>query len=464
MRANSVERMTRRRRALQIRKGKAVSPVVATLILILIAVAAAAALYLWLVAWQGGVTKNVGNPSAQSTVTIGGSTSAYPFDQVAIDQFEANNSDIIVSNNEGGTTAGMAAVCGGTVDIGTASTLETVSALEAADNCPSTTVISTVAYDAVDITVAASNPHGLNSISWDTVTAIYDGASSTTPTLLNPSIDFQSIATAPINVAPWSTHAALAWDQIPACVIGAAACGGTGNPTEALSTSIGAGVACTTGVDICDNAGASPCGFTVCAGPFTGTTGAAAIVPVERSDAAGTTQTFEARILGATSASAFATTASGLGFSGCGSNNLLSDCQISESTQERGDPAVISTVAGATNDIGYASDGLIRTAGSGVIYIPFAGVGQGALTGNGLSYGGVVPSLGSTGTIAYGVDLFSGTTIPTNDNPYTGVRPFQWVTTSTPTGEVERLIQFVLDPANNQNIATETNEVSIYSV
>jgi len=44
---------------------KAVSPVVATLILILIAVAAAAALYLWLVAWQGGVTKGIGSPGAQ---------------------------------------------------------------------------------------------------------------------------------------------------------------------------------------------------------------------------------------------------------------------------------------------------------------------------------------------------------------------------------------------------------------
>ena len=54
----------------------------ATLILILIAVAAAAALYLWLVAWQGGVTSGIGSPGAQYTLRIGGSTSVYPFAQL----------------------------------------------------------------------------------------------------------------------------------------------------------------------------------------------------------------------------------------------------------------------------------------------------------------------------------------------------------------------------------------------
>src|SRR5579864_3834460 len=101
-----MRRTIRRKRANAIQQGRAVSPVVATLILILVAVAAAAALYLWLVAWQGGVTGSIGSPSAQYTVTIGGSTSVYPFDQLAVAQFQQNNSNIVVSDNQGGSGAG----------------------------------------------------------------------------------------------------------------------------------------------------------------------------------------------------------------------------------------------------------------------------------------------------------------------------------------------------------------------
>jgi len=154
-----------------------VSPVVATLILILVAVAAAAALYLWLNGWQTGVTKTIGSPTTQATITLGGSTSAYPFDQFIVTQFEQNNSDVSVSNNEGGTGAGMLAVCAGTVDIGVAAGLESVSTLEASDGCPSGTsnapVIETVAYDAVDVITQVANPHGLVSIGQDTLLSIY---------------------------------------------------------------------------------------------------------------------------------------------------------------------------------------------------------------------------------------------------------------------------------------------------
>ena len=109
---------------------------VATLILILIAVAAAAALYLWLVAWQGNITGGIGSPGAQTTVTIGGSTSVYPFDQLAVSQFEQNNSDVAVSDNQGGSGAGMIAVCSGAVDVGATSALQTVSNLQANYGCP----------------------------------------------------------------------------------------------------------------------------------------------------------------------------------------------------------------------------------------------------------------------------------------------------------------------------------------
>jgi flagellin-like protein len=479
------KRIERSQRFRRLRRGenrqRAVSPVVATLILILIAVAAAAALYLWLVAWQGNITGGIGQPGAQYTVTIGGSTSVYPFSSLAATWFEANNSDVVVSDNQGGTGAGMLAVCGGNVNVGAASTPETVTGLETpiaqgGDGCPTAPglTITTIAYDAVDVAVPTANTHGLLGISWDTLTAIYDGASTSTPTLVSPSIDGQAVATvAPINAAPWSTHAALTWNEVPACVLssptvpssfcGYQVVGGVtqAGVQEAIATSIGPGVACNAADtllvnDICaTGAGASPCGFAVCAGGSN-----AAIVPVERSDASGTTQTFEAKLLGATSSSGFAGSFSGLGYSGCGSNNLLSDCGISVTTQENGNPGVISAVAANPNAIGYASDGLIRATGSGVSAVAFLAVGQTINTGSstGVFDGAVAPSTGATGTIAAGI-LDSSTV-----NQYSGWRPFEFVTLQPPTGEVQRYFEFILDPANNANLATATGEVSLYSI
>lgn len=457
--SDNLRKRIQRRRAQAIKKGRAVSPVVATLILILIAVAAAAALYLWLVTWQGSVTGTIGNQNVDATVTIGGSTSVYPFEQAAVTQFQQNNTDIAISVNQGGTGAGMLAVCSGQVDVGAASTYETVSGLETSDNCPATTVVTTIAWDAVDVIVPTANAHGLQSISWDTLTAIYDGASTTTPTLLAPSIDSEPITAAPLNVAPWSTHAALAWDQIPACVLGVANCGATG-VAEAIST-VGAGAVCAGNAAlICVGGGGTPCAFTVCTGGSVAFPATDLIKPVMRSDASGTTQTFEARLLGATSATAFATSTAGLGFGGCGSNNILADCGMAIPTTGNGNPGVITAVGASGDAIGYASDGLARATGSGVAFIGFSGVGQ--ITAGVQTV--VVPSLGATGTISYGAQLEEGKTLSGTQIPYAGVRPFQWVTTNTPTGEVAQLITWVMDPANNINVAADTAEVSVYSI
>ena len=488
MRENRMNETRRRRRYSHHfrREGKAVSPVVATLILILIAVAAAAALYLWLVAWQGGVTKGIGSPGAQYTVTIGGSTSVYPFDTFAVSQFEANNSDVVVSDNQGGTGAGMAAVCAGDVDIGTASSLETPTGLETSSGCQAganAPVVTTFAFDAVDVVVPVANLHGLQSISYDTLTAIYDGASSTTPTLLNPTYAQASYAGIPFDEVPFTTHAALDWWNVPAGVAGQAlggTCGTETISTVAATPAADAAGAAGTGSALCDNeivtpvGDGSPCGYTVCAGPYAAIGTVAAndpIVPVERSDASGTTQTFEARVLGAISATGFATSFSGLGFSGCGSNNLLSDCGISLAHAENGNPGVISYVAGNPDAIGYASDGLTRASTSGV---SCEGIAT-AACGIGLAYPGESvgvapqPALGSGGSISGGV-INGGfgpagkTTTVTIANSYAGARPFEYVTLGAPTGEVERFIEFVLDPANNQALSSESAEVSIYSV
>jgi flagellin-like protein len=441
MKTNAMKNVRRRRARMQ-REGRAVSPVVATLILILVAVAAAAALYLWLVAWQGGVTSGIGSPSAQPTLTIGGSTSVYPFDQVAIAQFEQNQSDVVVSNNQGGTGAGMLAVCHGSVDIGTASSLETVSGLQTSDGCPSTTVVTTFAFDAVDLitasnggpttvaTTAALGP--LASMNNTVLTAVYADASTTgTSIVLTPAqVAWLGTLWAPGTGAPL-------WNNVPT----QAGCGAAAATLQAALT-------------------AHTC---------LGVNLAGAVDTVSRSDASGTTQTFEARLLGATSSTAEAQSFASLGFSGCGSNNILADCGMTTIKTADGNPGVIAAVAADKNALGYASDGLARAAGSGVDFLAFSGAGQGCVVGSASEVldCGVIPTTGTTGTIAAGVILGgfgpSGQTT-TATFGYSGTRPFQYVTTTTPTGEAQDFIQFVLDPANNQNFATESFEVSVYSV
>jgi hypothetical protein len=79
-------------------------------------------------------------------------------------------------------------------------------------------------------------------------------------------------------------------------------------------------------------------------------------------------------------------------------------------------------------------------------------------TGATVAYGAVVPSTGATGTIAAGI------TDSTTVNQYSGWRPFEFVTLQPPTGEVQRFIQFITDPANNAELATVTGEVGLYSI
>jgi len=455
-------------------QNKAVSPVVATLILILIAVAAAAALYLWLVGWQGSLTKGIGTPTAQATLTIGGSTSVYPFDELAVTQFEQNQSDVVISNNQGGSGAGMLAVCAGAVDIGAASfpvdTPTLVSTYGCSASVESTAQITTVAYDAVDIIVSSTSTHGLLSLNYDTLALIYaDGTAATgaTPKLVPTTENGQAIPTgiptpSSILAAPGTF---LAWNQIPAAVEGVT----IGTTVQALAAgttwtgaACGSGALANTECYSTGGAAASTCGFTVCA------TGAQQINTWARSDASGTTQSFEARLLDAESSSAFATQpqliAPTTGFNGCGSSNYISDCGFVATHTGNGNPGVIAGVAGDANGIGYASDGLARASGSGVGLVAFTGVGQSASTDSSQAtwYGGILPTTGSTGTIANGIK--ASTTSSDYAVGYLGWRPFDLVTLSAPSGVAEAFINFVVDPANNINLASEAQEVSIYSV
>ncbi|HXY46432.1 MAG TPA: substrate-binding domain-containing protein, partial [Thermoplasmata archaeon] len=467
---------------------KGVSPVVATLILILIAVAAAAFLYLWLVVWQGNITGGIGQPKAQSTLSVGGSTSAYPFASEAATWFEQNQSDVQISVNQGGTGAGMLAVCAGAIDIGTASTPETPSGLIASDGCPSsdlnTIQITTVAYDAVDVIVPVANDHGLISASYDTLALIYGRATvGVSPILVPTTIDTTAIS----GIAGYPAGALL-WENIPAATLGATVGAAKetvdtgGYSTTNVATQFGSLAGYPNLIYDASGIAGTPCGFNICAGGTAVGSGAgqtgAAIVTVGRSDAAGATQTFESRILGAASASTFATSFASLGFSGCGSSNLLSDCGFAPVKSGVGDTGVISAVATTPDAIGYASDGLARSSTSGVTCqgvataacgIAIAAPGTWTNSPTDTIQAAVAPSLGSTGSIAGGIinggfGPSGATTTLTVAQSYDGARAFEFVSLQPYTGVAQEFVTFILDPANNIALASASHEVSVYSV
>jgi ABC-type phosphate transport system substrate-binding protein len=428
--------------------------VIAAVVLLLVGAGAA---YPWL-------TSNTANPpqpcfcfGPQRTLTIGGSVSMYPFDSLAVTQFEQNNSDIVISDNQGGTSLVMLAVCRGSIDIGTASAEENLSGLEATDQCPTTTIVTPVAYDVVDIVVADGNPHALESIQWDTLTAIYDHASLTNATLVAGSIDGAS--THAPSILSGLPKGPLDWDQIPACVPAAAGCGGLANPTERLAVALGPGVACPTGEDICSSGtGASPCGFTVCAGPMAGDTSTDPIETVGRSDHGATTQTFEARLLEAGNSRSFAKSFEDLGFAGCGSNNSLFDCGINATLSASGFSAMVATVASTADALGYAADSSARATGSQVAIVPYLAMGQGAGNGTGYQEGGILPTLGESGTVQAGIT--ASRSIPN----YAGWCPFLYVTTTSLSGWALEFMQFVVNSQNNAVLSAEAGVTSVYSV
>jgi len=267
---------------------------------------------------------------------------------------------------------------------------------------------------------------------------------------------------------PGAIATGLEWQNIPAAVEGVTVGATLQQPAIAGA---GAGAACGPGAlanTECYPAASgttSTCGFTVCA------TGAQLIHTWARADASGTTQSFEARLLNAENSKQFATQAQlqapTTGFNGCGGTNYISDCGFVATDTGNGNPGVISGVATDPAGIGYASDGLARASGSGVGLVAFTGVGQAYAPDASQAswYGGIIPTTGGAGTIALGIKG-QQTGAPATDylQGYLGWRPFDLVTLSAPTGVAAAFLTFVLDPANNINLASEAQEVSVYSV
>jgi len=394
---------------------EAVSPVVATLILILVAVAAAAALYLWLSGWQAGITNGIGSPHAQYSLTIGGSTTVYPFDQTIVTWFQQNNSNVIVSNNQGGSGAGIIAVCLGQVDIGAASRAVTAADIS---SCPAlqNAVQTRLGIAAIVPIMAKTNAQGF------TASAATSGfAQQVLASIYQVNSGATGIITTPVsNAGPGTTPA----------VFGLAA----GAPSAAcLGGVTGLAGKCYAWSDVPNNWGSAGCSS---AGTTTCTYGAATseIRLYDRADNSGTEANFVAKLLGGK----------------CGTDNQIESCNghvsATGGSSQNGNPALLTAVGADPLGLGFNDFGFV-TSTSTVNGFAFQNASQ------------TLPVVASTGSVkaaagSSAVAPFAG--------DYGGWTPLEFVTIGPPTGEAQRFIQFALDPAVNQVVCTQNGYISIY--
>jgi flagellin-like protein len=411
--------LLRRRRSLRHRLGhdkKAVSPVVATLILILIAVAAAAALYLWLTAFQTGVTKGIGGQGVQSTLTIGGSTTIYPYDQVAVKWFQENNSNVVISDSQGGSGAGLIAVCQGSIDIAASS--RAIAATDIAGCAAlSKAVEQRIALSAVVPIMASSNAQGFLAAN-----AASGFAGKVLASIYQVNGGGSGLIAAPIvNPGPGTTPA----------VFGLA----PGAPSAACTGGVpGIAGLCYSWKDIPNNWGNAACNS---AGTAACTYGASAseIHLYTRADNGGTSETFVTKLLGAK----------------CGTDNQLQSCGVNVGASLggafTGNFGVMTALAADPLGLGFTDFGNLGLVG-GLNALSFQNTSQNIPVVAGLT---TIKAAAGSGVVApYAGD-------------YGGWRPLEYVTINAPAGEAQRFIQFALLPQVNQQICSGEGWVSIYS-
>jgi len=457
-----VERRLRFRRRMA--NEKAVSPVVATLILILIAVAAAAALYLWLVGWQGGVTKSIGSPTVPSDLkfSIGGSTTVYPLSQLAIQWFEQNNTNTNITDQQGGSVAGAEAYCQGQVTVGAASTSFTTAQL-AGDGCSgalaSATVQTVVAVDGIVGIVSAKNPGIGNghptyevpdanvSFNASTMFALYYAASS---------------GTSSTNTGAFPGEGAPGAYTYPAWLCGAAApagwtaqrpASGAGSTAVYQNCPVSQGhpivwsnIPFPAGCDVTKPTGGTAGG---CYWPFANTNNTATY---DRQDSSGTEQGFTQKYLlipkdGASNS--------------CGTDNQLESCNIIATHHEEGNPLLASAVAGDQNAVGFNSYGQAAAQAALSPAVIIAGFQSTITSSNGIS--NTIQPVPVTPTVTNVLGAYRGTV--TGAAAYGAWRVLEYLTDGTPaTGSVvANYLNFVLGPEVNLNLATATGYISLYA-
>jgi flagellin-like protein len=447
--AARAERRLRYRRRMS--NEKAVSPVVATLILILIAVAAAAALYLWLVGWQGGVTKAIGTPSIpqNDTFKLGGSTTVYPLSQLAIQWFEQNNTNVKILDQQGGSVAGVEAWCLGQLDVAAASASFTTSQL-IGDGCSTAqadnAVQTVVAVDGLVGIVNAKNtgiggtyaspvagkvPAGNISFNATTMYALYAAASNKLPATntgafpgeAGPTYTFPAYLCGGLTVSAADT-------KYGTCAhMGVSAGGDRGFNWSVIPFPAG-----------CNVAAASP----AVGGCFWGTNNNNITATYARGDSSGTSQGFTQKYL--------AIPKDGSGNS-CGTDNQPISCNLVATHTEVGNPAVAAAVAADPNGIGYNSFGQ-ATAQSGLIIAAYQGL---SAVGQTQQSAPILP------TIPNVLGTYKGTV--TGAASYQPWRVLEYVTDGVPTpgSLVANYINFVLGSEVNQNLGAATGYISLYA-
>jgi len=465
----------RRKYARRMRRSKeAVSPVVATLMLILIAVAAAASLYLWLSGWQSSASSKIGNPNAQATLTIGGSTTVYPLTQMAIAWFEQNNSNVVVADNQGGSGAGLLSLCAGQIQIAAMS--RPVTSSDPAQ-CAANVVQTVIGYDAVSALVPASNPHGLVTISSQEMLTVYEvngGSNAVTSTSSsNPVLGTTTTAKAG-SVVIGATNAMyvpafwgilqpnaagfLPWNALPqhACfdpnIFATAEAGTVTNATV-------------NGATVSFLTSALPAASTsACKSAWTyDTTSTSPTSPINvygRSDNSGTEEAFDNNMIGIK----------------CGSDNQLDSCGFSYTTALQpggvisvsGNPALVAAIGKDSNALGFSSWGLsmapVSQGGGGASSSGTTGGCTGSVVVCLVSFqglaSGMTPLVPSLSNIKAGIAAGYGNEV---SGGFVGWRPLQYVTYGQPVGEEQRFIDFVTQPGTIQLLASENFFISYVS-
>ncbi|MCI4348202.1 MAG: substrate-binding domain-containing protein, partial [Thermoplasmata archaeon] len=378
----------------------------------------------------------IGNPNAQTTLNIGGSTTLYHLDQNAISWFEANNTNVKLANNQGGSGSGILALCQGHVDISASS--RPITSGDVA-TCPalSAAVSTVIGYDAVIPIVQVANPHGLVSISSQALNIVYwqNGGQPTAAAGYPSSNALTTAVGGKLTPASWgilnpgSATTALGWKHLPknACFDPLAGSGGTSGTMAGTPGFLDAAT------------------YTVgpCLSSWTYDASANTIQPFARFDNGGTSEAFDNNVMGIK----------------CGTDQQLASCgfvvannpsapasgQINGYT---GNTAVIGKVATSPDALGYTSWGqaLASTAqggGAGLVSNNIGLMGAAQTGGN----GNVV--FANLASIKNGIAAGYGNAVP---GGYVGWRPLQYNTMGPATGEALRFIQFVTQPGTENTL------------
>ena len=330
-------------------KHRAVSDVVAVLILIVIAIVGAVAVGLILSNTShsiGSQAANQGNGnSAQTELLVGGSTTIYPVESLAVQPFEEQyHVNVILA--QGGSDAGMQGVISGALDVGAASSIKSVYAAytDVSNNNIQGVTINPVLIGGSGVVVGTSSNCGAPFGTTSPITCTYASGKIVPGTL------FDGTGATP-NACLEVTRDALAlMYDLGTFYIQTGACGGTGVATSPATTPssvanvLSSYCITTAATSITDNAKCSSSSAGTAVGPFQ---------TLSRSDPGGTEDSFGSYLTGDQGISY----SSGQGYLGTSvSSGIVGNLGLLEATQACSQKPGGTTAVGCVGffDLGFA--------------------------------------------------------------------------------------------------------------